>query len=200
VRCSRCGHVFVYNENEEMKQDNPSVFTHPGIIEEEKAQKKGKIRGSHIGMLVVLCVIMLASFGYYWFNYPGASIGRLRFEKMEGIETYAKDGGVFLIKGTVYNGSTKSRAFVMLKAKLFDAAGTVLTERAVLAGFQLSKDEIEKMNKEDIESRIDFFRKMGGASFLLKSRKDIPFTIIFLDTFPGKLKQYSMEILEAPRQ
>jgi hypothetical protein len=183
-----------------MKPDILSVFTHPGIIEEEKAQKKGKIRSSHIGMLVVLFVVILASFGYYWFEHIGASIGRLRVEKIEGIETFAKDGSVFLIRGSVYNGSTKSRAFVMLKAKLFDAAGTVLNERADIAGIQLSKAEIQKMNKEDIETKLALLKKVGDGSFVLKSRKTIPFTIVFLDTFPGKLKSYQVGILEAQKQ
>jgi predicted Zn finger-like uncharacterized protein len=201
VRCSRCGHVFVYNEMEKNKEDKP-VFSHPGIIEEENTKNKGKgrIRGAYIGAIVAIIVVILASYGYYWFNYPGASIGRLRFEKMEGQETSAKDGKVFLIKGLIYNGSTKARAFVMLKAKLFDTTGVVLNERAVLAGLQLTKADIEKMTKDDIEAKITAFRKTGGDAFVLRSHKEIPFVIAFMDTFPGKLKQFSMEILEAPRQ
>jgi predicted Zn finger-like uncharacterized protein len=199
VRCSQCGHVFVYNEKEKMKEDNP-VFSHPGIIEEEHTQKKRGIRGLYIGVLAALVVLILASYSYYWFNGPGASIGRLRIEKLEGNEVSAKDGGVLLVKGLIYNGSTKSRAFVMLKAKLFDATGAVLNEHAVLAGFQLSEADIEKMSKDDLESKVTAFRKTGGSSFVLQSSKKIPFTIVFMDSFPGKLKQYSVEILEAPRR
>jgi predicted Zn finger-like uncharacterized protein len=196
MRCSQCNHVFVYEKKEGRVEQRPLLS---GILEERETKKRSGLR--RIGLIAAVIAVILAAYGYYyWTNYPGASDRWLKVQKTEGYETALRDGKAFLVKGMIYNGSTKPRAFVMLKARIFDDKGVVMGERAALAGLKMSQTDFEQMRRSDVEAKINEFRKSGGNAFILPSHNEVPFTIVFPDSYSLKPKQYSVEILEAPKQ
>jgi predicted Zn finger-like uncharacterized protein len=200
MRCSRCDHVFVYgrDDREDVTAEPRPLLSPPGILETTN-EKKG-VRSIRILVIVAIIAAIIAGCGYYyWMNYAGASDGRLSIQKMEGQETITKDGRAFFIRGVVVNRSTKPRKFVILKAKLFDEQHASMGERFALAGLQLSKDEVEQMRKTDIETRITEFRKSNVNALVLQPSKEMPFSIIFSDPYTGKPKEFTVQIIEAPR-
>ena len=199
MRCSQCGFVFTYEEKEEPSEVQAPFLS--GMLEEkkEKAGRSGLLRRT--GLIAAITAVIFAVYGYYyWTNYPGASDRWLKVQKTEGYVAVLKDGKAFYIAGMVYNGSTKSRAFAMLKARVFDDKGQLLGERAALAGLKLTRSDIEQMQMSNVEAKISEFRKSGGNAFVLPSHSEIPFTIVLHDPDSDKAKQYSIEIQEAPRQ
>jgi predicted Zn finger-like uncharacterized protein len=201
MRCSRCGHVFVYGQDEGKvgaEVEQKPLLTPPGIVEKLGAEKSRK--GIRALLLVVLVIIILAACGYYyWVNYLGAGNRWLGIRKMEGQETVIRDGRVFLIQGVVENDSTKPRRFVILKAKLFDDQRAAMGERFALAGLRLSKEEVEQLARPDIDAKIAAFRKSNVNAFVVPSKQELPFSIIFADPYTGKPKEFTVEIVEAPR-
>jgi hypothetical protein len=201
MRCSRCGHVFVHGQDEEKAEEKVPerpLLSPPGIV--EKLDEKKNRKGIRILLLVALIAVILAACGYYyWVNYLGAENRWLSIQKMEGQETLMKDGRVFLIRGTVVNRSTQPRKYIILKARLFDDKKASMGERFALAGLQLSKEEIERMGKPDIDAKITGFRKSNVNAFVVQSRKEMPFSIVFADPYYGRPKEFSVEIVEAPR-
>ncbi len=203
MRCSRCGHVFVHGQKGEGEKTAPSVqkplLSPPGIVEKAAKGKESR-KGIRIFLLAILIAVILAAAGYYyWMNYAGASDSRLKIQKMEGQETFTRDGRAFFIRGVVANHSTKPRKFVILKARLFDEQGGFMGERFVLAGLQLTKDEVARMGKTDIEARITEFRKSNITAFTLSPAGEVPFSVIFSDPYSAKPKRFTVEIVEAPK-
>jgi len=203
MRCSRCGHVFIHGQKYSVQEDDAvaekPLLSPPGIVEKEVGKASGRKRVRVLIISIVIAVIVAVCGYYYWMNYLGASDKRLSIQKMEGLETVTRDGRAFFIKGVVLNRSTKPRKFVILKAKLFDEQRASMGERFVLAGLQLSKEEVEQMRKPDIEARVSEFRKSNVSAFVLQPSREMPFSIVFSDPYTGKPKEFTVEIMEAPQ-
>jgi hypothetical protein len=54
------------------------------------------------------------------------------------------------------------------------------------------------MQKPDIEKKVAEFRKANLAAFVLAPTKEMPFSIVFPDSYSGKPKDFSVEIIESP--
>ncbi len=174
------------------------LLSPPGIV--ETTGQKTNRRGIRILLLAILLAVILAACGYYyWVNYLGAENRWLSIQKMEGQETLIRDGRVFLIRGVVLNRSTKPRKYVILKAKLFDDKRASMGERFALAGLQITKQEIERLAKPDIDAKIADFRKSSINTFVVPSRQEMPFSIVFAEPYNSRPKEFSVEIVEAPR-
>lgn len=198
MRCSRCGHVFVNSQEgggeEERRPDAP--FPADG-----GAKKPFRLRSNKAVMFVVAILVLfgLAVGGYiYWMNYLGAGNNRLSIQKIEGQETIARDGRVFLVNGMVLNGSTRPRKFVILKAKIFDEQGAVIGQHLAVAGFPLSAGDIAQMSKADIEARVKEAQKPSPGSLVLYPHKEVPFSIVFPGPYTGKPKEFTVEIVDSP--
>ena len=122
----------------------------------------------------------------------------LSIKNLEGQEITTKEGKVFFISGTVANGSTKPRKFLILRAKLFDKDGTVLAEKDVVAGLSFSKEAVATMQKLDIEKKVNDFKLSGGENFQAGSGNQIPFSVVFFDEGFEKAKEFTIEIVESP--
>jgi predicted Zn finger-like uncharacterized protein len=199
VRCSHCGHIFVYEHGaaQEDLEDQETLTNrdeHTGITVRKKR---------HLGLIISLVAIALlfiaaASAYFYWINTIGAADKWLRIRNTEGQETVTKDGKIFLIKGLIANGSTKPRKYVILKAKLFDEHGTVIGEHFALAGLPLSVEEVREMHGVEIEKKVADFRLSNLPAFVLRKGGELPFSIVFPDTYTGTPKQFTVEVVESP--
>ena len=195
MRCSLCGHVFTY------EQPVPEDEVLPGMTPPRKARpaagKKRKAGPLFAGIAALL--VILAGLAYlYWANYMGASDKWLSLRNVEGQETVIADGKVFLIKGVIYNGSTKTRKYAILKARLFDEGGKVIGERFALAGLALTPDEVRNMSAPEIDKKVADFRLSSLSAFVLYKSKAIPFSVVFPGTYTSKPKEFTVEIMEAP--
>ncbi|MGD0230000.1 MAG: zinc-ribbon domain-containing protein [Syntrophorhabdales bacterium] len=199
MRCSLCGHVFVYERAGSRYPEDGEPVTALDEPEERPLEKK-RWRGLPISAIIfaVLLVLVASAYYFYWINYPGASDRRLRIGPMEGQETVIKDGKVFLVKGLIANGSTKPRKYVILKAKLFDEHGAVMAEHFALAGLPLSSDEVQQMRSGEIDRKVADFRLSSLANFVLQKGRELPFSVVFPDTYTGKPKEFTVEIIESP--
>jgi predicted Zn finger-like uncharacterized protein len=203
MRCSRCGHIFVYDGGRHFEREE-KVFTGPlsagfsALFAETPVRKKSR-KGLTALVVFILILLALAAVGWYtWMNHTGAGNRWLKLQKVEGEETVTRDGKIFLIRGTVVNGSTKPRKYVILTAKLFDQQGAIIGEHVDLAGLPLSSDEVRQMQKSDIEKKVADFRKASLSAFVLSPAKEMPFSIVFSDIYSGKLKEFSVEVIESP--
>jgi hypothetical protein len=200
MRCSVCGHLFVYEQSAGQETPEDGLSSTDQAEWEGRSDPKIPRRGFAIYAIIVAVLLALAASAYfYWVNYPGAADRRLSIRKMEGQETAVKDGKVFLVRGLVANGSTKPRKYVILKAKLFDERGAVMTEHFALAGLPLSREEVEQMKRADLDRKVAEFRLSSLANFVLPKDKALPFAVVFPDTYSGSPRQFSVEIIEAPQ-
>ena len=200
MRCSQCGQVFVNHENQGMTGEKLSTghTTILSAVEKPLSMRRGK------GMALVVSVLVffgLVVAGYlYWMNYLGAGNRWLSIPltRLEGHEADAKDGPVFLINGTVVNGSTKPRRRVVLKAKLFDESGAVIGQHFAVAGTPLSADELAGMMKSDIEERAKAAMKSDQPGLALYPHKEMPFSVVLPGPYQSKPKEFSVEIVDSP--
>jgi predicted Zn finger-like uncharacterized protein len=198
VRCSLCGHVFVYEgASQEDRNGRETLTSHAGHtgITVRKKRHPGLIASV---VVIALLFIAAASAYFYWINTIGAADKWLRIQNTVGQETVTKDGKVFLINGLIANGSTKPRKYVILKAKLFDEHGTVIGEHFALAGLPLSVEEVREMRGEEIEKKVAYFRSSNLSACLLRKGGELPFSIVFPDTYTGTPKEFTVEVIESP--
>jgi predicted Zn finger-like uncharacterized protein len=195
VRCSLCGHVFVYESSPEDKGEPGSDRTG-----REAGAAPKKRRGLILFLIIAALLIAAAGFAYfYWTNYLGASDRWLSINNVEGQETVITDGKIFLVKGVVINGSTKARKYVILKGRLFDEGGTVIGEHFALAGLPLSFDEVRHMSRQQIEKKVADFRLSSLSTFVLRPNGGaLPFSVALPGTYSAKPKDFTVEIIEAP--
>jgi predicted Zn finger-like uncharacterized protein len=199
VRCSLCGHVFVY-EHRAGQEDREDPETPTSRVEHHEitVRKKRGLRIVTFVLAIALLFIAAASAYFYWANSIGAANKWLRIRNTEGQEAVIKDGKIFLIKGLIANGSTKPRKYVILKAKLFDEHGTVIGEHFALAGLPLSAGEVREMGGPEIEKKVADFRLSNLSAFVLRKDGELPFSIVFPDTYTGTPKEFTVEIIESP--
>lgn len=197
LRCSRCGQVFRYSQQAERDEDNddfnPPVFA-------PLPQKDHSTRRRSVLILVVSLLILaaLAAAGYFYWQKGLAAGSSLGFKNLEGQETITKDSRIFLISGYVVNRSVTPRKYVMLKSTLFDQQGHIVADSGGLAGLAINKDEVQRMEKVELVKKLADFRSSSIQNFVLEGRREIPFTIVFFDVEPGKGKEFTVEIYEAP--
>ena len=199
VRCSLCGHVFVYEHGatQEDRKDQETL-TNRDEYTEITVRKKRRLGLIISVVAVALLFIAAASAYFYWINTIGAADKWLRIRNTEGQETVTRDGKIFLVAGLIANGSTKPRKYVILKAKLFDEHGTVIGEHFALAGLPLSVEEIREMRGGEIEKKVADFRLSNLSAFVLRKDGELPFSIVFPDTYTGTPKEFTVEIIESP--
>jgi len=181
----------------------PLAVSTPEDLEEKRPRKR---RGAVI-LIIVLVVLAAMGGGFYysWVNYTdlfgipmGASDRWLSIKNLEGQEIITKEGKVFFISGTVVNGSTKPRKFLILRAKLFDKDGAVLAEKDIVAGLSFSKEAVATMQKLDIEKKVNDFKLSGGENFQAGRGNQVPFSVVFFDEGFEKAKEFAIEIVESP--
>jgi predicted Zn finger-like uncharacterized protein len=195
MRCSLCGHIFTY---EQPVPEDDALPEMPAARRTRPAAGK-KRKGGPLFVGIAALLVILAGLAYlYWANYMGASDKWLSLRNVEGQETVIANGKVFLIKGVIYNGSTKTRKYAILKARLFDESGKVIGEHFALAGLALSSDEARNMSGPEIEKKVADFRLSSLSAFVLYKNKAIPFSIVFPGTYTSKPKEFTVEIVEAP--
>ncbi len=197
LRCSLCSHIFVYESDVSRRPEPEEDFFQAAQEETFERPKKRK----PIALFIVAAIVIIglgAAASFYWLNYLGAGDRWLKIRKVEGQETIVRDGRIFFVQGTIANGSTKARKYVIVKAKLFDTQGGVIGEHFGLAGLGLSRQEAEQMRRADIEGKISEFRKSNVTAFVLQRNGELPFVIVFPDSYSGKPKDFTVEIIESP--
>ena len=218
LKCSKCSNIFMLTKEEvhptkaeQPPKENPpeSGTTASFTVPEHQAREEvmPKSRKGLIALVIALVLLAAASgcFYYCWMNFTdlfgipmGASDKRLSIKNLEGQEIVTKEGRIFFISGTVFNGSTKPRKFLILRAKLFDKDGTVLAEKDVVSGLSFSKDKVGAMQKLDIEKTINDFKLSGEKNFQVGSGKQVPFSVVFFDEGLDRAKEFTIEIIESP--
>jgi hypothetical protein len=189
--------VYEHGAGQEDRED-PETLTSPAEHVEIPVRKKRRLGLATSVVAIALLFIAGASAYIYWANYIGAADKWLSIRNTEGQETVIKDGKIFLVKGLIANGSTKPRKYVILKAKLFDEHGTVIGEHFALAGLPLSVEEVREMHAGDIEKKVADFRVSNLSAFVLRKGGELPFSIVFPDTYTGTPKEFTVEVIESP--
>jgi len=201
MRCSRCGHAFVYERTGPMRDSGKAPAAPAPSPEAQEGEKRPESGRKRLNLIVISAAILgaLVLAGYiYWVNFLGASDRWITIHKTIGQEVPIKDGKVFFIRGVVVNGSTKPRKYVILKARVFDEQGTALDERFALAGLPLTLQDVQRMQKAELEKKVADFRLSSLPTFVLQRGKELPFGIIFPDSFGGRVKSFTTEIVESP--
>jgi len=192
-------------KEEPAKSENEAEFAVPELeaLEEERPQR----RKGPVVLIIVLVLLAALGGGFYycWMNYTdlfgipmGASDKRLSIKGLQGQEIVTKEGKVFFISGTVANDSTKPRKFLILRAKLFDKNGVVLSEKDVVAGLAFSREAVAAMQKLDVEKKVNDFKLSSEENFQVGSAKQVPFSVVFFDEGFERAKEFTIEIIESP--
>ena len=212
LKCSRCSHIFMLTKEEQEpakaeagKSENVAALAVP-VLEAPEEERPHRRKGPILLVIVlVLLAVMGGGFYYCWMNYAdlfgipmGASDKRLSIRNLQGQEIVTKEGKVFFISGLVANDSTKPRKFLILRAKLFDKDGVVLSEKDVVAGLAFSKEAVAAMQKLDVEKKVNDFKLSSEENFQAGSKKQIPFSVVFFDEGFERAKEFTIEIIESP--
>ncbi len=198
MRCSLCGHVFIYEGAARQDARDPEIVTGFGGLPPKPVRKKRRWGPMASVTIIALLFIAAAAAYFYWTNYVGAADRWLSIRNAEGQETPIKDGKVFLVKGQIVNSSTKPRKYVILKAKLFDDQGTIISEHFALAGLPLSVEDVREMHAKDIEKKVADFRLSDVSGFVLHTGAEMPFSIVFPGNYAGTPKEFTVEVMESP--
>jgi hypothetical protein len=184
------------------------IMVAPAVPEPEALDEERPRRRKGPAILLIVLVLLAAiggGFYYCWTNYTdlfgmpmGASDKRLSIRNLQGQEIVTKEGKVFFISGLVANDSTKPRKFLILRAKLFDKDGVVLSEKDVVAGLAFSKETVATMQKLDVEKKVNDFKLSAEKNFQAGSKKQIPFSVVFFDEGFERAKEFTIEIIESP--
>jgi predicted Zn finger-like uncharacterized protein len=215
LKCSKCSQVFLYRKEEAdtthtpqkaeapaPKAEAPTPAHTPPAPSHEEHKRKTRSRRSKGPLIVVIAILILAALGgafyYYWMEYLGAGDKRLSIKGLEGQELIGKEEKIFFISGSVINGSTKPRKYIVLRAKLYDKDGTVLAEKDVLAGLPIPREEAATTPKFDVERKINEFKLTGKEHWKVESGKMLPFSVIFFEEGFERAKEFTIEIVDSP--
>jgi predicted Zn finger-like uncharacterized protein len=208
MRCSKCGHVFVYEKETPDAPAEPERHEEPAIApvtevaaetpaEEDRPKKK---KGLLITLIVILVLAAVAAgIYYYWNEHLGVGDKWLRILKLQGQELITKEGKVFFISGAVLNGSTKPRKYVIVRTRLFDKESKMIAEKDSLAGLNIPKEELAGMWRLEMEKKINEFKQSKGEAFTVPAGREKPFSVVFFDDGLAPAKEFTVEITESPR-
>lgn len=100
-----------------------------------------------------------------------------------------KAGMLFVIEGRLVNPSEVARSFTSIKGTIFDKEGKVFEEKIINLGKLLTKEQLSKLSREDIE------KSLGGGIDTLPPGKPSPFIVVFYQV-PPDLSEFLVEVEE----
>jgi len=124
-------------------------------------------------------------------------IRRLSFKGVTGSFVKAKKAGsLFVIKGMVTNGYSKSRKFILIKGTILDDKGNVVRKKLAYAGNSFTKAELNKLTLPELEKAMKNRLGKDGKNENIPPDGSIPFTIIF-EKLPENLSEFTVEAVSS---
>ncbi len=220
LKCSRCGHVFLYKEKTEDTRDVPSTTTsshQPRKISLEKPAADKKKIGMLVGMICGLILMGIAG----WYLYPmvsgyfskkqkntsqsstnstGTSLDAIKKIALEDVKQYfVKNdmvGNLLVIQGKAVNHFNRPKALIKIEATLYDDKGNILKKKQILCGNTLSLFQLQSWPKKRLEDELN--SKVG----ILMKNTNIPpggsvdFMVIFYNP-PSNMSEYGVRVIQA---
>lgn len=191
----------IYGGGEEYKEEFPDEMLIPAGIERQSSSKRKFL------ILSLLLLILLGSGLMIKGNLETLTKGFPTLTKMIGEKTLDKDaplgliglkgyyqanekeGVLFVIEGRLVNPSEVARSFTSIKGTIFDKEGKVFEEKTINLGKLLTKEQLSKLSREDIE------KSLTGGIETLPPGKPSPFIVVFYQV-PQDLSEFLVEVEE----
>ncbi|MEW6616358.1 MAG: DUF3426 domain-containing protein [Thermodesulfobacteriota bacterium] len=212
ARCSKCQHTFAIVK----PTTTPGIGTTGQLKGENEGVKSGRFPLKSMVALLVLFVVVGGGVFLYWdklveINWKIFSMSNLRdylgsrispdentiLPKFQ-IRGYYIDninvGRIFVIEGKAINNSSEAKGFIKVKGALFDSMGNKLAEREVFCGNILSKEELMKLEADQIDSCLNNPAGEFSINQNVPPQKSIPFMVVFFD-LPEGLKEFRVSVV-----
>ncbi len=165
-------------------------------------------------LLGILLVLFLAGAGFYFFTTQSGGLtdllpesakamlglgkkagGLVEIRSLEGTFLANREAGeIFVLKGDVFNVSSKPLATIQVRGKVYGSKGEVLVQQTVFCGNVLSG---EQLALQPYSSMVKVMNNQFGetlANFQVPPGKGIPFVIVFKDV-PMGAKEFGAEVV-----
>jgi len=165
-------------------------------------------------LLGILLVLFLAGAGFYFFTARSGGLtdflpesakavlglgkkagGLVEIRSLEGTFLANREAGeIFVLKGDVFNVSSKPLTTIQVRGKVFGPKGEILVQQTVFCGNILSG---EQLALQPYSSMVKVLNNQFGetlANFEVQPGKGIPFVIVFKDV-PMGAKDFGAEVV-----
>ncbi len=86
------------------------------------------------------------------------------------------------------------RTSVLVRGRLHDTQGNVVSQAVIYAGPSFSPEELRQLSLEDIQARLSQATGPDGSKYVLPSQGTTPFMIVFAN-LPSDLAEFSVEVV-----
>lgn len=168
-------------------------------------------------MLLVLVVLAAGAFGLYSFFYhtpfslslPSIPFldrfktsdvdesGRLRINILDRSDRFVENvrsGNLFVVSGKVRNDYSMPRKLIKINGNLFSRDQSLVQSQVVIAGNQLSDQELTELDIATMGQRLQQTQPTAGLT--LQPGQAMGFMIVFWN-LPADLEKYTLEIVES---
>lgn len=124
-------------------------------------------------------------------------VRRIMFKNVNGSFLESNTAGVlFIIKGIVINGFSKSRSYILIKGMILDDRGEPIKQKLAYAGNAFDEKELSKMTKEAINKGLRNRAGKGNINVNIKPGASIPFMIVF-ENLPQNVSEFVVEAVSS---
>lgn len=105
---------------------------------------------------------------------------------------------LFIVEGKIQNNSKEAKAFIVVKASLFNDKGEMIVEQEMLSGVALSLFQLQTMKEDDIDAMLKDPLEIAITNSNVLPQQEVPFMIIFFDP-PREIAEFSVQIISATK-
>ncbi len=228
VRCSRCKHVFVVNVSDEEEYMHVDLSDGAPMDEDtldsslddfaSPPVRKAKRKISLKVPAAALAILLVSGIAVYWLagrtssaphpepasqaKTAPADSQQVNITIMDSTQAYflenSHTGQIFVVEGEVVNESGRPVSFILLEGRLYTKNNQVAQSQRCFSGNPLTKDELIKLNMNDIQNRMMNREGKELINVNIPQSKKIPFMLIF-HNLPelDDLSDYSIEVISA---
>lgn len=225
LRCSFCNTIFSLQEGitEDVPQDSgiPEQDDLPELppkpIDDIPLPTTKKGRSTSIGIFLFLFLFALAGVWVFFTQYKkqeeeqqtkeNASINMQEQIKDLSIKDYRQyfitnnpniKTPFFVVEGKIKNNSADTKAFIVVKASLFNDKGEMIIEQEALAGVALSLFQLQTMKEQDMIDTLKDPLEIAVTNSRVLPQSEVPFMILFFDP-PREVTEFSVQIVSATK-
>lgn len=104
----------------------------------------------------------------------------------------------FVVEGKIKNNSKESKAFIVVKASLFNDKGEMIVEQEALAGVGLSLFQLQTMKEEDMIDMLKDPLEIAVTNSNVLPQNEVPFMLLFFNP-PREVTEFSVQIVSASK-
>lgn len=181
-------------EYEEEEEEEPAFEAPPPPPQKRRGLGRPVVIAAGVIVIIAAAAVVLGRMGKLPFL-SGPPEGPTDYLTIDEVslqgkwEENAQGTRIFVVKGSVENGSKKSRAFIKVNAMLLDRNGKTLKEAWAYCGNIIPKKDLRTKGRDEIQKLMRKRKQIAPGA-------RIPFTVVFFDV-PENVERYGAVVAEA---